>query len=152
MSAYLHRLGKWPTAFSSPKFPCVAKWALRDAFELPAATPHKLRSTLEQLSKTTLDALGSAGDKQSRIIAESLNMSAANRYILHSGSSDVPSLWAKRIVAIRPILSWRTERRSAAVGEACESPTPMPIYKLVSFGGLLRVTRFRLTFKHCPAW
>jgi len=59
-------------------------------------------------------------------MAASLNMSAASRYILHSGSSDVPSLWAKRIVAIRPILSWRTVSRSAAVGEACESPTPIP--------------------------
>jgi hypothetical protein len=86
--------------------------------ELPAATPHSERRTLERLSKTTLADLGKAGDKQSSIIAPSLKMSAASRYILHSGSSDVPSLCAKRIVAILPMLSCSTERRSAAVGEA----------------------------------
>jgi hypothetical protein len=62
-----------------------------------------------------------------------LNTSADSLYILHSGSRDVPSLCANRIVAIRPMLSWRTERRSAAVGEAWESPTPIPC-KLVSIG------------------
>lgn len=56
----------------------------------------------------------------------SLKTSAASLYILHSGSSEVPSLWAKRIVAIRPILSWSTERRRAAVGDAEASPTPTP--------------------------
>jgi len=61
---------------------------------------------------------GSAGDRQSKIIAASLNMSAAKRYILHSGSSAVPSLWAKRIVAIRPILSCNTDSNNAAVGDA----------------------------------
>lgn len=60
-------------------------------------------------------------------MAESLKMSAARRYILHSGSSDVPRRWAKRMVAMRPILSWRTESMSAAVGEAWLSPTPIPI-------------------------
>jgi len=119
------------TAFSSPRFPCVAKWALNEALELPAATPHRERSTLDRLNNTTLDAFGKAGDRQSNIIAASLNTSAASLYILHSGSRDVPSLWANRIVAIRPILSWRTERRSAAVGEAWESPTPIP-YEVVS--------------------
>ena len=56
----------------------------------------------------------------------SLKTSAASLYILHSGSSEVPSLCAKRIVAILPVLSWSTERRSAAVGEADASPTPTP--------------------------
>jgi hypothetical protein len=86
--------------------------------ELPAATPHRLLSTLERLNNTTLVDLGNAGDKQSKSIAASLKISAASRYILHSGSREVPSLWAKRMVAIRPMLSWRTERRRAAVGEA----------------------------------
>lgn len=114
------------TALSSPKFPCVAKWALKDAFELPAATPHRERSTLERLRINILEDFGNAGERQSRIMAASLNISAANLYILHSGSRDVPSLCAKIIVAILPMLSWSTERRSAAVGDACESPTPIP--------------------------
>jgi hypothetical protein len=121
------------TAFSSPRFPCVAKWALNEALELPAATPHRERSTLDRLNNATLDTFGKAGDRQSKIIAASLNTSADSLYILHSGSRDVPSLCANRIVAIRPMLSWRTERRSAAVGEAWESPTPIPC-KLVSIG------------------
>lgn len=104
----------------------MAKWALRLALELPAATPHNALKTLEKLSKITLGALGSAGERQSKIIAVSLKTSAASLYILHSGSSEVPSLWAKRIVAIRPILSWSTERRRAAVGDAEASPTPTP--------------------------
>ncbi len=94
--------------------------------ELPAATPHKALKMLEKLSKITLGALGNAGERQSEIIAVSLKTSAASLYILHSGSSEVPSLWAKRIVAIRPILSWTTERRRAAVGDAEASPTPTP--------------------------
>jgi hypothetical protein len=73
--------------------------------ELPAATPQSDRSILERLSKATLEAFGSAGERQSKSIAASLKMSAARRYILHSGSSDVPSLWANRMVAILPILS-----------------------------------------------
>lgn len=104
----------------------MAKWALSDAFELPAATPQSERRTLERLNKSTLEDFGKAGERQSSIIAASLNISAANRYILHSGSRDVPSLCAKRMVAILPMLSWRTESRRAAVGEACESPTPIP--------------------------
>ena len=78
-------------------------------------------------------------------MAASLKMSAASRYILHSGSRDVPSLCAKRIVAIRPMLSCKTERRRAAVGEAWESPTPIPVE------GQSRSSRCILelsTFKH----
>lgn len=93
------------TAFSSPRLPHFAKWALRLALELPAATPHKARRMLEKLSRITLGTFDSAGDKQSSTIAVSLKMSAAKRYILHSGSKAVPSLWANRIVAILPVLS-----------------------------------------------
>lgn len=114
------------TAFNSPKLPHLAKCALKLAFELPAATPHRARKTLEKLSKMTRGIFGSAGDKQSRIMAQSLKTSAASRYILHSGSREVPSLWAKRIVAIRPMLSCTTDNKSAAVGEADASPTPTP--------------------------
>jgi len=57
----------------------------------------------------------------------SLNTSARRRYILHSGSSAVPSLWANKIVAIRPVESWRMESRIAAVGEALALPTPTPV-------------------------
>ena len=114
------------TAFSSPKLPHLAKCALRLAFELPAATPHNARKTLEKLNKMTRGTFGSAGDKQSRIMAQSLKTSAASLYILHSGSRDVPSLWAKRMVAILPMLSCRTDSRSAAVGDADASPTPTP--------------------------
>jgi hypothetical protein len=74
---------------------------------------------------------GNAGDKQSRIMAASLNTSAAKRYILHSGSSEVPNRWAKRIVAILPMLSCSTVSSSAAVGEAVASPTPTPGWSLV---------------------
>lgn len=70
--------------------------------------------------------LGKAGDKQSSTMAVSLKTSAASRYILHSGSRAVPRRCAKRIVAMRPVDSWSTERRSAEVGEAVESPTPTP--------------------------
>jgi len=115
-----------PTAFNSPRFPHLAKWALKLAFELPAATPHNARRILEKLKITTLIGLGKAGERQSRIIAVSLKMSAAKRYILHSGSREVPSLWANNIVAMRPADSWRTERSRAAVGEADASPTPTP--------------------------
>lgn len=115
------------TAFNSPRLPHLAKCALKLALELPAQTPHRALSTLEKLSRITLGTFGRAGDRQSRIIAVSLNMSAASLYILHSGSSDVPSLCANAIVAIRPMLSWSTESSSAAVGEAEASPTPTPV-------------------------
>ena len=59
-------------------------------------------------------------------MAQSFITSADRRYILHSGSRAVPSRCAKNIVASRPVESWRTERRSAAVGVAVESPTPTP--------------------------
>lgn len=95
--------------------------------ELPAVTPHKALRTLEKLSRSTLGTLGSAGDKQSSIIAVSLKTSAASLYILHSGSSEVPSLCAKRMVANLPILSCMTERSKAAVGDADASPTPTPV-------------------------
>ena len=114
------------TAFNSPRFPFFAKCALKLAFALPAHTPQSERSTLEKLSSSTRAGFGNAGDKQSRTMAVSLSTSAANRYILHSGSSAVPNLWAKRMVAIRPMDSCRTESSSAAVGEALESPTPTP--------------------------
>jgi hypothetical protein len=81
---------------------------------------------LEKLSTKTLIGFGKAGDRQSKTIAVSLKMSAANLHILHSGSSDVPSLWANRIVARRPADSCRTERIRAAVGDADASPTPTP--------------------------
>jgi hypothetical protein len=116
------------TALSSPRFPRFAKCADKLAFALPAHTPHSDRSTLDRDNIKTLAALGNAGDRQSRIMAESLNMSAARRYILHSGSSAVPSLCAKRIVAILPIDSCSTESSSAAVGDAVASPTPTPTH------------------------
>ena len=56
----------------------------------------------------------------------SLKMSARSRYILHSGSREVPRRCANAIVARRPRDSWRMERSSAEVGDAVESPTPMP--------------------------
>jgi hypothetical protein len=81
---------------------------------------------LAKLSTKTLIGLGNTGERQSKTIAVSLKTSAANLHILHSGSSDVPSLWAKRIVARRPADSCKTERMRAAVGEADASPTPTP--------------------------
>jgi hypothetical protein len=120
------------TAFNSPRFPFLAKCALRLALALPAHTPHSERSTLEKPRTRTRNGFGNAGDKQSSTMAVSLKTSAAKRYILHSGSSAVPSLWAKRIVAIRPIDSCSTERSSAEVGEAVESPTPTPAWCGVS--------------------
>jgi hypothetical protein len=59
--------------------------------ELPAATAHKARRILEQLRITNLISLGNAGERQSKMKEVSLKRSAASRYILHSGSSDVPS-------------------------------------------------------------
>lgn len=115
-----------PTAFNSPRFPHLAKCALRLALELPAATPHSALKTLEKLSNNTRGTFGKAGDRQSKIIAESLKMSADSRYDLHSGSNAVPSLWAKRMVAMRPMLSCKTESSKAAVGDAVASPTPTP--------------------------
>lgn len=79
------------TAFSSPRFARRAKCALRLAFALFAVTPHSARSTLDRLRINTLAAFGIAGERQSKIIAVSLKMSAARRYILHSGSREVPS-------------------------------------------------------------
>ena len=93
------------TAFSSPRFPHRAKCALRLALELPAATPHRARNALEKLKRITRGALGRVGDRQSSTMAASLKMSAANRYILHSCSSETPKRCAKTIVAIRPVLS-----------------------------------------------
>jgi hypothetical protein len=58
--------------------------------------------------------------------AVSLKTSAKSRYRLHSATSEFPSLCAKRIVASRPMLSWMTVNKSAAVGEAVASPTPTP--------------------------
>ena len=75
------------TALSSPRFPHLAKCALKLALELPAATPHRALKTLEKLKSSTRIAFGSAGERQSSIMAASLNTSAARRYILHSGSS-----------------------------------------------------------------
>jgi hypothetical protein len=84
-------------------------------------------------------------------MALSLKISAANLYILHSGSRDVPSLCAKRIVAMRPADSWRMESRSAEVGEAVASPTPTPrnFCKLEDCGGMIlrKDTARRLALK-----
>jgi len=74
---------------------------------------------------------GKAGDRQSNIIAASFRKSAKRRYILHSGSSDVPSLCAKTIVATLPMLSWTIESSTAAVAEADASPTPTPVKGVV---------------------
>lgn len=120
------RICEPPTALSSPRLPHLAKCALRLALELPAATPHKALSTLEKPNNTTLGVFGKAGDRQSSTIALSLNISAESLYILHSGSSEVPSLCANRIVATLPILSCNTESKIAAVGDAEASPTPTP--------------------------
>ncbi len=68
------------TALSSAKFPHFAKWALKLAFELPPATPHKARSTPAVLSTDTrITPVATIGDRQSRIMARSLNTSAASR-------------------------------------------------------------------------
>jgi hypothetical protein len=80
------------TAFNSPKLPALAKWAVSVAFELPAATPQRARMMLAVLSTMMRNDFGNAGDKQSAIMAASLNMSAARRYRLHSGSIELPSL------------------------------------------------------------
>ena len=135
------------TAFNSPRLPHVAKWALKLAFELPAATPQSDLRTLEKLSIITLNALGNAGEKQSTTIAVSLKTSAASLYDLHSGSSDVPSRCANRIVAILPILSCTMESSNAAVGEAEASPTPTPVKRETMFLPLVLVLRY--TFQHC---
>ena len=114
------------TAFSSPKLPLLAKCALRLAFAEPAATPQRARSAADALSRLTRSGLGKAGERQSRIMAASLKMSATRRQRLHSGSRERPRRAAKRMVAMRPVESWRTERRRAVVGEAVASPTPTP--------------------------
>jgi hypothetical protein len=115
------------TAFTSPKFPRRAKCPDKHPFVAPAQTPHRLRRILLPARTPTRMGLGKAGLRQSRIIATSLKTSASSRYILHSGSSAVPSRWAKSIVAIRPSESCRTERRRAEVGDAVLSPTPTPV-------------------------
>ena len=122
----MHKVEDNLTAFTSPKFPHLAKCALRLAFALPAATPQRALKTLEVLSSNTRGHFGSAGERQSSIMAASLKTSAASLYILHSGSRDVPSLWAKRMVARRPVDSCRMERRRAVVGVARALPTPTP--------------------------
>lgn len=127
------------TAFNSPRFPFLAKCALRLALALPAHTPHSERRTLENEKTITRNGLGKAGDRQSSIMALSLNMSAARRYILHSGSRDVPSLWANRIVTIRPMDSCSTLSKRAAVGEAFASPTPTPVCRDGVVSSLFRV-------------
>ena len=73
-----------------------------------------------------MNPAGTIGEKQSSNIARSLKISAAKRYILHSGSRAVPTRWAKRIVAIRPDVSCKMCRRRAEVGEALALPTPTP--------------------------
>jgi hypothetical protein len=115
------------TALTSPRFPLRAKCALRLALALPAQTPQSALSTLEKLSTTTRSGFGNAGLRQSMTMAVSLKISAARRYILHSGSRAVPSRCAKRMVPRRPVDSWRTESSSAVVGDAVESPTPTPV-------------------------
>ena len=111
-------------AFNSPRLPQRAKCALRLALAEPAATPQRALRTLLKLRISTLTGFGNAGERQSSTNAKSFKMSASKRYILHSGSRDVPNLQAKRIVAMRPADSCNMERISAAVGEAEESPTP----------------------------
>lgn len=90
------------TALTSPKFPALAKCALRLALELPAQTPHSARKQLPTLQIATRIGLGKMGDRTSSTMDESLKMSAANRYILHSGSSAVPSRCANMMVEMRP--------------------------------------------------
>lgn len=122
------RTGNKLTALTSPKSPHRAKCALRLAFELAPATPHSALITPAVLRTPTLPAfVPTSGDKQSRMMAASLNTSAASRYVLHSGSMAVPMRCAKRTVAIRPEESCRICRRRAEVGEAVASPTPTPI-------------------------
>ncbi len=93
---------------------------------------------------------GKAGERQSIIMAVSLNTSAVSRYILHSGSSAVPSRWANSIVAILPIDSWRTVRSKAAVGEALASPTPTPV-RLLAYGARGVESMFRMETTSSPA-
>jgi hypothetical protein len=114
------------TALTSPRLPHLAKCALRVAFELPAATPQSALSMLAELNTMIRVGLAKAGDRQSSIMAASLNMSAASLQRLHSGSSADPNLCANKIVMMRPNDSWKTERRRAVVGLALESPTPTP--------------------------
>jgi hypothetical protein len=67
------------TAFTSPKFPLLAKCLLKLAFALPAQTPHSARNALEKPRTNTRIGFGSAGDKQSSTMAVSLKMSASRR-------------------------------------------------------------------------
>src|SRR5947209_8896434 len=96
----------------------LAKCELRMAFELPPATPHMVRKTLEAQKNGTRNVFGSTGLQQSRIMAISLKMSAASLYILHSASILLLRQCAKRIVAILPTDSCSTLRSMAAVAEA----------------------------------
>lgn len=115
------------TALSSAKFPHLEKWALRLAFELPPATPHRARKTPAVLRIVTrMTPAGTIGERQSRIMAISLNTSAASRYVLHSGSRAVPTRCANKMVATRPDESCRMCRRRADVGDALALPTPTP--------------------------
>lgn len=114
------------TALSSPRLPALAKWAVKVALELPAATPHRARITLAVHSTVMRSGFGIIGERQSAIIEASLKMSAARRYLLHSGSIELPSLCANSTVAILPAESWKIESNSAPVAVAVASPTPTP--------------------------
>jgi hypothetical protein len=115
-----------PTAFNSPRFPHRAKCLLKLALLLPAATPHMARRIPAPHIAPIRNPPGSAGLRQSKIMAQSLKTSADSLYILHSGSSDVPRRYAKKIVARRPVVSLRMVSSSAAVGVVDASPTPTP--------------------------
>lgn len=80
---------------------------------------------LLKLSTVTRILFGKTGERQFNTKPVSFSTSASSRYILHSGSREVPKRWAKRMVARRPAESCRMENNSAVVEEAFESPTPM---------------------------
>jgi hypothetical protein len=68
------------TALSSARFPHLAKWALKLAFELPPATPQRALRTPAVLRTITRGGpAGTPGERQSRIMAMSLKTSAASR-------------------------------------------------------------------------
>jgi hypothetical protein len=79
-------------AFNSPTFPVFAKCTLKLAFEALPATPHNALKDPERHKNGILTDRGNAGDRQSMSIAESLKMSAMNRYFLHSASKAGPNL------------------------------------------------------------
>ncbi|KAK5634295.1 hypothetical protein RRF57_010009 [Xylaria bambusicola] len=66
-------------ALSSARLPDRAKCALRLALADPPETPHNARSTPDMQSATTLAGPGSAGERTSRNMAESLKISARKR-------------------------------------------------------------------------